>query len=236
MPVAGENETPKSYTPEQVEALVAERIAAETEGLKKNRDEVLKEKAKLAKAYEGLDPEKARKAIELAERLEREKQEGAGNWKALESQLLEKHTKEIGAREEEGKRLRSALSSTLIDRDAIAELARHSDTPELLLPHVIRQMRVVEEDGKFYARVVDENGNVRIGKGQGSTPMTLSELVEDMKANKTFAPAFRGTGSSGGGATKSNAGGSGSRTVSLSDGADFLNNVKDIADGKVKVA
>src|SRR5262249_7514129 len=119
---------------------------------------------------------------------------------------------------------------------AIAELAKHSDTPELLLPHIKTQMKVFEQDGEFVARVVDPTGNVRIGKGAGAEPMTLGELIDEMKQHKSYAVAFRGSGSSGGGAGKSSGGGAGNpKSIPVGDGAAFMKNIGAIRKGQITV-
>lgn len=229
-----------SFTQEQVDTMIAERLASETEGLKKNQAEVLKEakaaKAKLA-SYEGVDPEKYKALVKAAEDAETKRLAGEGDWKAMEAQLVKKYEGVIESEKGVASRYRGSLEQHLIDAEAIRELAQHSDSPGLLLPHVKAQMKVLEQDGQFHARIVDAAGNVRIGKGQGSAPMTLGELMEEMKTDKTFAPAFRGSGSSGGGAAKSHAGG-GSKTFNpaTATGADFLASMKGLTDGTVTVA
>lgn len=210
MPEAGDNVPQTTFTAEEVEA----RIAAEVAGLKANQAELLREsraaKARL-KDYEGIDPEVARTALQEREEAARRKEEEKGNWKALETQLVEKYEGIVKLERSEKDEIRTAMEQYLIDSAATAELAAHSDSPRVLLPHVKNVMRVVKDDsGKYHARVINpETGNVRIGKGEGSTPMTLAELVEEMKADKEFAPLFRGSGSTGGGASKSTAGSGG---------------------------
>jgi hypothetical protein len=233
--VAGE---PKQYTDEQVDALVAERLAAETDGLKKNQAELRREtaaaKAKLA-AYEGIDPEEHKKLKSAAEDAERKRLQGEGDFKQLETQLV---TKYEGALEKErtvSRGYRAAVEKNLIDAAVATELSKHSDNTRILMPHVRSRMKVVEQDGEFFARVVDEAGNVRIGKGQGSSPMTLSEFVDEMKLDKDFAVAFRGSGSSGGGAVKPSGWAGGVRTIAADDNKAFLDNLADIAAGKVEV-
>lgn len=210
MPEAGVEKT--VFTAEEVEAKVQETVA----GLKANQAELLKDvkatKAKLL-AYEGVDPEKYRQLESAAAEAERKKAAAEGDFKSLEAQLTKKYEGLIEVERGEKTKLRTSMERNLIDAAAAQELARHSDSPKMLLPHIRGQMKVVEQDGEFYARVVDSNGNVRIGSGQGSSPMTLSELIEEMKGDKEFAPAFRGSGASGSGAARSNAGGGGSKTV-----------------------
>jgi hypothetical protein len=231
--VAGE-----TFTQEQVDALIAERLASEVAGLKSNQAELQKEakaaKAKLA-SYEGIDPEEHKRLKSAADDAERKRLQGEGDFKQLEKQLVTKYEGELEKERTVSTRYRSAVEKNLIDAAAATELAKHSDSPTLLLPHVRGQMKVIEQDGEFHARIVDGQGNVRIGKGQGSSPMTLPELIDEMKSDKNFALAFRGTGSSGGGAAKSNGGAGGVRTVAAGDKKAFIDNVEAIATSKVEV-
>lgn len=232
----GSDESVADFTPEQQAAIDA-AVQEQVEGLKKNQAELLKEskaaKAKLA-AYDGIDPEEYKKLKTAAEEAEKKRLQGEGDYKQLEAQLVKKYEGLLEQEKGVSGRYRSAVEKHLIDAAAAQELAKHSDSPKLLLPHIRSRMKVVEQDGEFHARIVDESGNVRVGKGQGSSPMTLSELIEEMKQDKEYAPAFRGTGSSGGGATKSTGGAGGRRTISISELV-LGDNAKKVAAGEVEV-
>ena len=82
------------------------------------------------------------------------------------------------------------------------------------------------------------DGTVKRDDFRGIAGRTLTELVEEMRSNPEYAPAFRGTGSSGGGAPKSAAsgGGGGPKTIAAGDQAAFMANLLDIASGKVTVS
>lgn len=233
------------YTQEQVDAMIAERLAAETDGLKKSQAQLLKEakdaKAKLS-SYEGVDPEEFKRLKAAADDAERKRLAAEGDFKSLEQQLVQKYEKMVEQERGVASRYRSSLEQHLIDAEAMRVLAEVSDSPALLLPHVKSRMKVFEQDGSFAARIVDESGNVRIGKGQGSAPMTLSELMDEMKQDKSFALAFKGTGSSGGGAAKSSggAGGAAGATKIAAPtngvfGSEFLDNLKGISAGTTTV-
>ncbi len=238
--MAGES----TFTQEQVDALIAERLAAETDGLKKSQTQLLKEakdaKAKLA-SYEGVDPEKYKQLVAAADEAEKKRLQGEGDFKQLEQQLIKKYDGELEKERAVSARFKTSLEEYLVDAEALRVLSEFSDSPTLLLPHVKSRMKVLEQDGKFAARIVDSAGNVRIGKGQGSAPMTLPELMEEMKQDKQFALAFKGTGSSGGGASKSAGGASGAQVTQLAVpaggvlGKDFLDNVKGISEGTVAI-
>lgn len=237
--MAGET---KTFTQEQVDTLVAERLATEVAGLKNNQAEALKEakaaKAKLA-AYEGVDPEEFKRLKAAAEEAEQKRLKGEGDFKTLEQQLVTKYEAKVEAERSTATRYRSSLEQYLIDAEAMRVLAEYSDSPALLLPHVKARMKVMEQDGTFAARIVDQDGNVRIGKGQGSAPMTLTELMDEMKQDKQFALAFKGTGSSGGGAAKSSGGAAGGHVTRIAApangvlGKDFLQNLDGLSKGTV---
>jgi hypothetical protein len=222
------------FTKEQV----AEMVAAEVAGLKANNATLLTEKkrlADLAKKYEGLDPDAARNALQAAEEAERKRAEAAGDWKAREAQLLEKVGKDMQAKDATIGTYRSALERRLVDSEAVAAIAAAKGATKVLLPHVKSQTKVVEEEGEFVVYVVDSKGNPRIGDAKGS-PMTIAQLVEEMKQDPDFARNFDGTGSSGGGAPRSTGGAGGAvRQIATTNSPDFLANLADIASGKTKV-
>lgn len=231
--MADEN-APEVFTKEQV----AELVAAEVAGLKANNATLLQEKkrlADLAKKYEGLDPDAARNALQAAEEAERKRAEMAGDWKSREAQLLEKFNKDISSKDTAITTYRSALERRLVDSEAVAAIAAAKGAPKVLLPHVKAQTKVVEEDGEFVVYVVDGKGNPRIGDAKGS-PMTIAQLVEEMKQDPDFARNFEGTGSTGGGATKSSGGAGGAvRQIASTNSSDFLAHLTDIASGKTTV-
>jgi len=66
--------------------------------------------------------------------------------------------------------------------------------------------------------------------------MSIAQLVDEMRQDPEFAPVFPGTGSSGGGATKSSGGATGgSRVIAANDNSAFLANLDAIASGSVTV-
>lgn len=227
----------KQYTQDEVDALVAERLAAETEGLKKSQRELLAEakKAKDAlKNYDGVDPEEFKALKAAAEEAERKKAAAEGDFKSLEKQLVEKHTAELEKAQGRAAKLQTALEQRLVQAQLTAVIAKHKGDPDLLLPHGTRLTRVRETDDGFEAFVADEKGNPMIADGKG-TPMTFDDLVTQVLMVK-YPRAFDGTGSSGGGASKSSGGAGGSRVIPLGDNDAFIANLDDIASGKAKVA
>lgn len=221
-----------SYTKEEYEALLQEK-----EALKANRDEALTEakKAKAAlKAWDGKDPAKYEQLLRAAEDAEQKKAAAEGDFTTLKNQLVEKHKGELdGATKRMGK-LERALHERLVQAELTKAIAAKKGVPDLLLPYAEKFARVRETDDGFEAYLVDEKGNQRYADGR-ATPMDFSAFVEqDLMAK--FPRAFDGTGSSGGGASKSIPGGGGNGVVTGTNTPDFLANLAAIAKGDIQVA
>ena len=222
-----------TYTQADIDAAIEKA----TSGLKANRDEVLKElkslKSKVGQ-FEGFDPEEY-KALKAAQaKAEEDKAKGEGNWKALEAQLHDKYAKEINKYKDRESRLQSALEKELVDAAASRAIAEAKGSVKGLLPHVRPHIRVVEEDGKFVAKVVDQDGNPRIGDDRN--PLSINGLIAEFKSDPDLARLYEGSGSSGGGAAASRGSATGASTIARGDNDGFLANLDGIASGKVTVA
>lgn len=228
---------PLTLTPEELQVKIDEAVATVTAGLKTNRDEALKEakaaKARLA-AFDGVDPEEHRKLKQASEEAERKRAAAEGDFKALETQLKDLHTKELGAKDARIGKLTKAMERRLVQAELIKAIVAKKGDPDLLLPHAERFVKVRETEEDFEAFVADEKGNPRYADGQGK-PMDFETMVEQVLKPK-YPRAFDGTGSSGGGAATSAAGGGGVSTIAAGDNAAFLANLDGIAKGTVSVA
>lgn len=219
------------YTEEEYNAMVAERDA-----LKANRDEALGEAKRAKKAlqnYDGVDPTEYKSLKDAAAAAEEKRAAAEGDFNTLKKQLVENHQKELGARDGKIGKLTKALERRLIQAELTKAIAAKKGDPELLLPYAERFARTKETDDDYEAFLVDQAGNPRYSDGQ-ATPMTFDAFVEQELMTK-FPRAFEGTGSSGGGAPKSNAGGGGVKRIASGDNAAFLANLDAIAKGDVEV-
>jgi hypothetical protein len=165
------------------------------------------------KSFEGLDADEARTAIEKASEMDSwtPQDKVAEQIARREKQLVAKYDKETKELGESNAHLQGQLEKHLVEASAVSALTKHKGSIELLLPHVKSSTRVERDgSGNFVARVVDRDGHPRISMKTGSQePMSIDELVEGMKSNDTFAPAFAGSGATGSGS-------SGNRTGSAS--------------------
>jgi hypothetical protein len=169
---------------------------------------------KLKKQIEGLDLDKAKQLLSDAEKLEAEKLKAKGDWETreanLKKQIEDQYAKQIDPLKTENERLKAAVEKHLKVAKATAAIAAAGGSSDLLLPHVLQQVTVIEENGEYVDRVIDGAKNVRIGDAKG-TPMTVAQLVEEMGKNPVFAPAFRASGAGGSGAGPNGGGGGDSK-------------------------
>ncbi|HEX8556675.1 MAG TPA: hypothetical protein VF668_01160 [Pyrinomonadaceae bacterium] len=114
----------------------------------------------------------------------------------------------------EVKELEEALHDALVVSAATSAIAQVApDNVELLLPHVVKQMKVVKnKDGKREAVILDEKGQPRVvNTKEGVKSFSLWEpdvegadptpsLLREMRENKKFMGAFPDANKGGGGA------------------------------------
>jgi hypothetical protein len=196
---------------EPVEGFALEDVTGLKSALGSERTSREKLEKQIAK-FKDLDPDKAREALTKLDELSKfdpEKEADKIASKKLESataQLLEKHTQEIGAKEQRITTLSGAVDKLLRRSAATQAIAEEKGSVDLLLPHVLEHTRVKETDSGFEVEVIDVKGNVRIADGKG-TPMTIAGLVAEMRQSEKFGRAFEASGKSGSGKPPGNGGG-----------------------------
>lgn len=208
-------------------------------GLKSALEKEKRRRRELEQATgDDFDPEEFRRLkTEAAERA-RKDDEAKGNWAKLEQQLKDLHAKELAAARAEAQEALAGLSTHLRDGNltsALVKAGAKKGMLDLLVGHGAKFVDVRKVDGRFVPVVVDATGTPKLADGAG-TPMGIDGLVEQvLKAQ--YPDAFEGSGSSGGGASRSAAGGSdtGTKVIAANDPAGFLAHVEEIAKGKVEV-
>jgi hypothetical protein len=221
--------------PEDVKHLYAEKdgkwvLQAEPEEPAGNNRQVLADLARERKKRQELEAKVARwEAIgkteeEIQALLAAEEERGnkdaldKGEWDKLKAQMVEKHEKEM-------KRLRDQLADKdktiaardttieqmLVDTSATAAIAAAEGNPKLLMPFVKSQIKVVHEDGKTRLEIVDAKGDPRVNvKGE---PLSVAELVAEMRQNEEYGGLFKGAGQSGSGTPPGGGNGGGNGKV-----------------------
>lgn len=121
---------------------------------------------------------------------------------AQKAEMTRAHTAALEAKDGEISGMRKSLDKYLLNSEATAAIAAEKGVPDLLMPFIMQQAQVQKlENGDYVARVVDASGEVRYnGKGD---PMTVTELVQSMKADAKYGRLFDAETPAGGGANPS---------------------------------
>lgn len=117
--------------------------------------------------------------------------------KKLQKDWESKHGDEVGTREQRIQTLTNQLQSLMVDANASKLLAENGagESIDLLMPHIKKQVRVVEREGKIDYEIVDNEGNPRV-RSDGKN-MTLEDLIPEFKTkwpNAFVAPVKSGGG------------------------------------------
>jgi DNA-binding transcriptional MerR regulator len=175
-------------------------LARSMENAKKEREEYRKRAASVEKWERlGKSPDEIAELLSAQQKAEEEKHLKAGEWEKVKANMLEQHEKALKAKDEEVARMRATIDNRLIAAEATRAIAEMKGVPDLLLPHVQRQTKVVQDDsGEYVARVIDNKGEYRSNaKGEY---LTIQDLVAEMRESTVFGRAFEGTGAGGSGA------------------------------------
>lgn len=150
----------------------------------------------------GKTPEEIQELLEAQEARQQTEAERKGEWEKLRTQMNDKHAKDLQTKDETIGAMRRRLEAELVDAKATAAIASAKGVPELLLPIVHRFVKV---DDDFNVQIVDAKGDPRVnGKGE---PLSISDLITEMKATELYGRAFDGSGQTGGGKQPDNTGG-----------------------------
>lgn len=234
----------KMFAMEDIKGLKASVGAARGE-----RDAAQTELRTLKESLEGLDVAAAREAVTKVAEM--------ANWKpeqqvqerinSITNQHNEKINKMKGEYEKKVGTLTSELQRALITEAATRAIATQEGKVKMLLPHIHEMTRLHPMGDKFVVQVLDPQGNPRISpKGASSSPMTVDELVEEMRGTEDFACAFPTKGTTGGGTSggKPAGGATGAgtsqskngKTVNVSSQEDLNANFEAIAAGEAEPA
>lgn len=182
---------------ESVDGFALENITGLKGALSSERTTAAQLKAQI-EAFKDIDPTKAREAMQrLAELGDVTKLKGEDKVNAMIAQVkaelegkIQTQTKTFSEREGLLMRELNRFGLEAAARDALKQFGV-TETAELLMPHVMRSLRLIEKGGKFVAAVVDEHGNERITAKTGDTsPMGVVEYVESMRQNPVYKSAF----------------------------------------------
>lgn len=166
--------------------------------LKKERERAGEAERQLKAFHEaGIDLDTAKKLLNDQRQAEEQRALAAGEWDKVRGQMVDAHKQDLAKKDAVITGMRGTLESHLVDGEAARALAEAKGNVELLMPHVKRQVRVVEENGVYQVRVVDNAGNPRVNaNGQY---LTIKDLIGEMRGQETYQAAFKAEPVSGGG-------------------------------------
>jgi hypothetical protein len=141
---------------------------------------------------EAANPESLKAA---AERIISESKDGKVNWDKMKSSLEKGYQTQLAAKDGELGTMGKTLQKYLVQTAAVQSIAAHKGVPELLLPHITGQTKVIKEGEEYVVRVVDGQGDPR-GNASGGF-MSVEDLVKEMKASTVFGRAFESEGKPG---------------------------------------
>lgn len=174
--------------------------------------------------YKDLDPDAARQAIERLATLGDLGDKGKVEQRieGIKTQYEQKLKSETEKATREAALLTAQINKLLVDGE-VARLLNEDDTKgsyPLLIGAIRERVRVERDDkGSFVPRVYDPaTGNPVISqKASDNSPMGLKELLSVLKSTKDYAPAFAGSGNTGGGAVGTGNAGNGRTTTPAVD-------------------
>lgn len=195
------------YTVNESLAPVSAAVLGLNKALKAARTEAKTKAVDLSPLSEyGDSPEAIKETIEAKLNDIMSKDENAKvNIDKIKKDLAEGHSKELTKQQERTEALKNQLYTMLVQNEATTAITEAKGVTELLLPYVKQQVQVKEEDGKFEAFVVDAQGDVRYS-GVTGQPMSIRELVAELKATEKLGRAFESDTQSGGGGMTPNSG------------------------------
>jgi hypothetical protein len=171
---------------------IADAITGLNRSLKAARQEAKTGKVDLTPLAEyGATPEEIVAGIQTKITAAAEAHKG-GDAKALEklrTEMAAASAAEIKKAQTRSEALQTQLYTLLVENSATAAIVELKGVPDLLLPFIKQQVKPVEADGQFIVQVVGADGEQRFSPVTGQ-PMTIKELVAEMKANEKYGRLF----------------------------------------------
>ena len=171
---AQETQEAKTFTQEELDRIVADRIA--------------RQQRQFEKKLEGIDLDEARSLLSERQSAEIEKQKERGEFENILKQTVEKKDQEIGA-------YKARLEQTLVDGSLLSAAAKNGAVSPEQVSQLLRGSVSLSEDGTV--EVFDKNGTPRYN--DNGELLTVEELVADfLTTNPHFVKASQGGAGSAG--------------------------------------
>lgn len=116
----------------------------------------------------------------------------------IKADLAAEYSKTNETTTNRAKALEGQLYKTLVIGAATGAIADEKGDTELLMPFVQKHVKTVDSNGEYQVAVVDQAGDIRYS-GVTGNPMTVRELVKEMKTQDRYAKLFASEAPNGGG-------------------------------------
>ena len=188
---------------------IAEKLISKTvedeQGLVSKRDELLgkvtKYKEDLSK-YEGVDLDEYSKLKKRMSEIEEKNLIDGGEFEQVKQKMLEQFEAEKNEIVEGKTKLMGQLEGMMVDSAIISAINEANGNAKLLTPLMKQRVQAVDKDGEIAVKVFDKEGKPAVnGKGE---PLTINDLIDELKSDDDYAGAFNASGLSGGGARRAN--------------------------------
>lgn len=207
----------ENFTPEDFKKLKEEHERTKQYLAKANKE--AKERRIALKSLEdaGLTVEQAlalQKKIEEDDHVQAQKR---GDVEKIREQLQGKYEKEIKERDEKLSKMKASLYENLVSSkaaDALNSLGAVKGAGKVLMPHIQKHANVIEEDGKYVVRIVDEDGDTKFT--DGGEYMDIQGYLKEMQVDEVFGHLFVQTSHSGGGSKSGGKAGGGAKKYTKS--------------------
>lgn len=117
----------------------------------------------------------------------------------IKQDLATQFSGQLTTEQARNKKLQTQLHKTLVLDRAEAALKAEKGDVELLMPLIEKSVKTVETDDKLLVHVTDVAGDIRYS-GVTGAPMSINELVKEIKGNAKYAKYFESEALDGGGA------------------------------------
>ena len=131
----------------------------------------------------------------------------------IKAEIIAARDKEIEALQGKISKADHAVQRYLVEAAAKAAIADAGGSVDVLLPHVISQLKVLEVGDSLEVRLTDpKDPKADYRYNARGEPMTPQELVLELREQETFKPLFKADDRSGGGTQPGSLGGGGGVT------------------------
>lgn len=189
-----------TFTPEDAKRLQAEHEKMKQALAKANKEAKERRLALKALEDEGLSVEDA---LALKKRLEDDEHATAtrkGDVDKIREQLQNKFEKEIKDRDAVIAKQKTTIYDFLVSSKAsegLNALGAVKGAAKVIMPHIQKHTQVLEEDGKYVVRVIDEDGDTKFN--DDGHEMDITGYLNELKKDDVFQHMFVQTNNSGGG-------------------------------------